>query len=269
MTNIIDPWGSIQIDDYDKVFDEFGIEKITDTYRENLKHLFFERNIVIGHRDFEKVYDRIINKKPFINMTGIATSGDLHFGHKVIIDLFKFFKDLGARNFFAICDIDGYTSRPNKQIPTMKDAKEYAKDNLAHVLALGLDKKDIYVQSSKPPKYYEFTFEISKKITENMYKAIYTGKDVSVNFGKFSAVILQLADILHSQLPEFGSKMPSITCIALEQDPHLRLVRDVAKKLPYDLETPSALYILHQSGLLEGRKMSSSEPNSAIFLNDD
>ncbi len=268
MQKAIDPWGAIQIDDYEKVFDEFGIEKIPDSYKKELNHFIFERKIAIGQRDLKKVYQRILDKKPFINMTGIATSGYLHLGHKLIIDIFKLFKNLGARNFFAICDIDGYSSRPNKTMPSMREAKKYAIDNLAHVLALGLDKEDIYVQSQKPSKYYEFAFEISKKITENMYKAIYTGKSEAINFGKFSAVILQLADILHGQIPAFGQKMPSITCIALEQDPHLRLVRDMAKRLPYDLETPSAIYIRHQSGLLEGKKMSSSEPNSAIFLND-
>jgi len=259
----IDPWGAIEIKDYGKVFKEFGLKPFPDKYKKRLNHLAFRRNIVIAHRDFEKIYDRIVNKKPFINMTGIATSGYLHMGHKAVIDLFIFFKNCGAKNFFGICDIDAYTSR--KKIPDLKTAKEFAVSNLADAFALGLTKKDVYIQSKKEQRYYEFTFELSKKITGATFQAIYGTLDL----GKISANLLQYADILHGQLKEYCGKMPSITAIAIEQDPHIRAVRDVAKRLPYDFELPSSIYIIHQPGLKEGMKMSSSEPDTAIFLNDE
>jgi len=260
----IDPWGSEVIEDYEKLFAEFGLKRISEEVRSNLKHLSFERNIVIGHRDFEKVYDRITSRRPFINMTGIATSGELHFGHKVIVDIFKFFKDNGGRNYFAICDIDAYVSRPDSRVPSLEVAKEYAVENLSHVLALGLDEKDVYVQSRKERRYYEFAFEVSKKITESTFRAIYGHLDL----GKIAANLLQYADILHPQLPEYEGKMPSITVIAAEQDPHLRAVRDLATRLPYDFELPSALIIVHLSGLKAGKKMSKSDPETCIFLGD-
>lgn len=262
MKKIIDPWGSGVIKDYEHVFKEFGVEKFLDVWKKKLKHRFFKRDIVIAHRDFDKIIKKIENKKPFINMTGIATSGPLHFGHKVDIDLFVFFKSLGARNYFAICDIDAYNSRP--KIKTMKDAKEFAVNNLAHVLALGLDEKDCYIQSKKEQRYYEFTFEIAKKITERQYQAVYGHTDL----GKIQAVLLQIADILHGQLPNFEGKMPSITGIGLEQDPHAKITRDVVKRLPYNMEVPSFIYFKHQTGLQKGKKMSSSEPDTAIFLED-
>ncbi|MFH1473329.1 MAG: tryptophan--tRNA ligase [Candidatus Aenigmatarchaeota archaeon] len=258
----IDPWGSIEIKDYSNVFKEFGLKPFPEEYRKNLNHLAFRRKIVIAHRDFEKVYNRIMNKKPFINMTGIASSGYLHMGHKAVIDLFIFFKNCGAKNLFGICDIDAYTSR--KKIPDLKTAKEFAVSNLADVLALGLTKNDVYIQSKKEQRYYEFTFELSKKITGATFQAIYGTLDL----GKVSANLLQYADILHGQLKEYCGKMPSITAIAIEQDPHIRAVRDVAKRLPYDMELPSSIYITHQPGLKEGMKMSSSVPDTAIFLRD-
>lgn len=259
---MIDPWGASLISDYEHVFKEFGLERFPQKYRERLNHRLFERGIVIAHRDFEKVLERIDKKLPFIQMTGIATSGKLHFGHKLDIDLFLFFKSLGARNYFAICDIDAYVSRP--KIKSMDEAKRYAVDNLAHVLALGLDEDDVYVQSRKEQRYYEFTFEISKKITEKMFRATYGHLDL----GKMSANLLQYADILHPQLPEYEGKMPSLTGIALEQDPHAKITRDIARRLPYPLELPSFIYFLHQSGLREGKKMSTSEPETAIFLDE-
>lgn len=195
-------------------------------------------------------------------MTGIASSGNYHLGHKLDIDMFLFFKNLGAKNYFAICDIDAYTSRP--KVKSMEEAKEYAVNNIAHALALGIEEKDIYIQSKKEQRYYEFAFEISKKITENEFRAVYG----AVDLGKVSANLLQYADILHPQLLEYEGKMPSITGIGLEQDPHARLTRDVAQRLHYYLEIPSFIYFLHQSGLQKGKKMSSSEPETAIFLDD-
>ena len=259
----IDPWGS-ELIDYQHLISEFGMEKFPEEYIKKLKYRLFERGIIVGHRDFGKVMKRIEEKKPFIQMTGIATSGKLHLGHKIDIDLFVFFKSLGAKNYFAFCDIDAYTTRP--KMKSMKEAKENAIENIAHGLALGLDEKDIYLQSKKEQRYYEFAFEISKKITENEFRAVYG----SVDLGKVAANLLQYADILHPQLPEYEGKMPSVTGIAPEQDPHARVTRDIAQRLQtqYDIEIPSFIYFMHQSGLQKGKKMSSSDPNTAIFLSD-
>lgn len=260
----IDPWGSVTLD-YEKLYTEFGIQRISEEMKKRLKHPAFTRGIIIAHRDFEKIFERIKNRQPFINMTGIASSGKLHLGHKLDIDIFLFFKKIGGRNYFAIADIDGYVSRPDSNVPSLQKAKEFAAENLSHVLALGLTKKDIYIQSKKEPRYYEFAFEISKKITENTFRAIYGHLDL----GKMSANLLQFADILHPQLAEYEGKMPSITAIGLDQDPHIRACRDVAKRLPYPLELPSSIYFQFVPSLLGPKvKMSSSKPETAIFLSD-
>ncbi|MBS3061620.1 MAG: tryptophan--tRNA ligase [Candidatus Diapherotrites archaeon] len=262
--NAIDAWSNQAITDYDHVFKEFGLKPFPKTMATELNHYLFERGIIIAHRDFDKIFERIQKKKPFINITGIASSGPYHLGHKVDIDLFAFLKKKGAKNYFAVCDIDGYVSRSDAKVPSMKAAKEFAVQNTADALALGLDPEDIYVQSKKPSRYYEFSFEISKKITTSTFEAIYGHLDM----GKISANLLQYADILHGQLPEFEGKMPSVTGIGLDQDPHARATRDFVERLPYEMEKPSFLYFKHQSGLKEGSKMSASEPDTAIFLND-
>lgn len=257
---LIDPWGSKSLEKYDHVFNKFGLSKFPEDKK--LNHYVFSRGLVIAHRDFDKVFNCIKGKKAFINMTGIASSGRFHLGHKFDVDVFKFFKSVGGRNYFAIADIDGYTSRKN--LKNMEQAKELAVKNLAHVLALGLSKKDVYVQSRKGPEYYTLALETSKKITENMFKSVYGHLDI----GKIIANLLQYADILHPQLKSYEGKMPSLTGIGLDQDPHAKLCRDVAKRLSYNFEMPSFLYFKHQGGLKEGFKMSSSEPETAIFLDD-
>ncbi|MEK6957481.1 MAG: tryptophan--tRNA ligase [archaeon] len=261
----IDPWGSASVTDYGHVFKEFGLRPFPKASASFLNHFLFGRGIIIAHRDFEKVAKCIESKKPFVNITGIASSGPYHFGHKVDVDLFRFFKSKGAKNFFAVSDLDAFLSRPDSKIPDLATAKKWAVKNVADLLAFGLDEEDIYVQSNRKNKrYYEFAFELSKKITKNTFEAVYG----HVDLGKVAANFLQYADILHPQLLEFEGPMPSITGIGLDQDPHARLTRDIAKRLPYKLEVPSFIYFMHQSGLQPGSKMSASHPETAVFMSD-
>lgn len=264
----IDPWGGLEIKDYSHVFREFGLNPILPAVSKKLGHYLFEREIIIAHRDFEPVLECIGKKRPFINITGIAASGQLHLGHKVDLDLFLFFKKMGAKNYFAVCDLDAFLSRPDEKVPSLEAAKKNAVGNLSHALAMGLSEKDVYVQgqgsTKNPRRYFEFAFELSKKITKNTFEAVYG----HVDLGKVGANFLQYADILHPQLKEFEGPMPSVTGIGLDQDPHARVTRDIARRLPYGLRLPSFVFFAHQSGLREGSKMSSSRPETAIFLDD-
>jgi tryptophanyl-tRNA synthetase len=264
MTKTLDAWGSKEIKISDKLLKEFGLKPFTGELLRTDNYLL-HRGVIVAHRDFERVAQAAAAGKPFLQVTGVATSGELHLGHKVDIDVFLMLREIGARSFFCVCDIDAYVSRPDEKVPSMAKAKEYAVTTVAHLLAFGVKPEEIYVQSRKEPRYYEFTFELSKKITENTFKGIYGHLDL----GKLSANLLQYADILHQQLPEYAGPMPSVTAIGVEQDPHARAARDLVKRLAYKkMVPPSFLYFKHQGGLQEGAKMSSSEPETAIFLTD-
>ena len=258
----INAWDSGAIKDYEHVFEEFGLSKFTE-YNLTDSYLF-KRKIIVAHRDFSKIADAIRHKKKFLQLTGIASSGEMHLGHKIDVDFYLLFRKLGAKSRFSISDIDGYVSRPDAKVPSMAAAKEIAVRNAADAIALGVPPSEIYAQSNMPREYYQLTYEVSKKITNKMFEAIYGHTDL----GKISAVLLQIADILHVQMPHMFGKAPTITGIGIDQDPHARLTRDVAKRLDYDFEMPSFFYFRHLSGLKEGSKMSSSEPDTAIFLKD-
>jgi len=259
----IDPWGAKEVKIDEKLIKEFGLKKF-DEKNKPIDHYLFDRGIIMAHRDFEIIDKCIKKKKPFIQLTGIASSGPFHLGHKIDGDVYLLFRKLGAKSFFVVSDIDAYVSRPDSKVPSLNKAKENAVEIIAHLLALGIPKEDIYLQSKKEPRYYEFAFEISKKITENAFKAIYG----HLNLGKISANLLQYSDILHLQLEEYFGPTNTITGIGIEQDPHARACRDLVRKLPYKLKLPSFIYFLHQSGLQKGSKMSASMPDTAIFLND-
>jgi len=259
----LDPWGAKEIKIDEKLIKNFGLKKF-DKNNPPFDNYLFERGIIIAHRDFDIIEKTLKTHKPVLQITGIASSGPLHLGHKLDVDIYLMLRKLGAKSRFAVCDIDAYVSRPDSKILSLEKAKEYAVDNVAHLLALGVPKEDIYVQSRKEARFYEFAFELSKKITENEFKAIYG----HLNLGKLSANLLQYADILHLQLKEYFGPNPTITGIGIEQDPHARAVRDLARKLPYKMKIPSFIYFTHQSGLQEGSKMSASLPDTAIFLDD-
>ena len=258
----INAWSSEAIKDYEHIFEEFGLSRFSNTEISD-SHLF-RREIIVAERDFSKIAEAIKKRQKFLQLTGIASSGDLHLGHKTDIDFYLEFRRLGAKSRFCIADIDGYVSRPDSKVPSMKTAKEIAVRNAADAIALGIPPSEIYAQSNMPREYYQLSFEISKKITNNMFEAIYGHTDL----GKISSVLLQIADILHVQLPQYYGRAPSITGIGLDQDPHARLTRDVARRLDYNFEVPSFFYFRHLSGLKEGSKMSSSDPDTAIFLKD-
>ncbi|MDD3245201.1 MAG: hypothetical protein PHU47_03580, partial [Candidatus ainarchaeum sp.] len=132
---IIDAWSSNKIENYDHVFKKFGLEKFTDYDLSD--HYLFTRKIIIAQRDFNKIRKAIENKSKFLQLTGIASSGDLHFGHKIDVDLFLLFKKLGATSKFCICDIDAYVSREDSKVKDMVTAKEIAVKNVADIIALG------------------------------------------------------------------------------------------------------------------------------------
>lgn len=259
----IDPWGSVDISEHQQLFDEFGIEEWEDD-EFDINHRLFDRGIVIGHRDFDKVYEGMQDGS-FINMTGIASSGDLHMGHKVVLDLFTYFQDEGAESYFAVADLDALTTR--EHIDSLDDLEDSVVNNAANAIALGVDPDNIYLQSDKGGAYKNLGFQTGDAMTFNEFDSTYGVQDGD-SLGRASAVMLQMADILHPQLEEYEGQMPSITGVSLDQDPHLRMVRDVSRRLPYDLEAPSSIYISQQAGLQEGKKMSSSEPKTAIFLDD-
>ena len=83
------------------------------------------------------------------------------------------------------------------------------------------------------------------------------------------AALLQTTDMLHPMLPEFEGPIPVVVPVGTDQDPHLRLARDIAGRTKaYTFSTLASTYHVFVPGL-GGGKMSSSDQNSFIALTDD
>lgn len=261
----IDPWGSAKIESYEKLFESFGIEKF-ESFAKKLKdpHMLMTRGVVIGQRDYKQIFDAILNKRDYAMMTGFMPSGKFHFGHKMVADQIVWYQNHGAELFVAVADMEAYAVRQMSLEETRKIAIE---EYILNYIALGLKPRNLHLwfQSNYKPSYYKLAAMFSRKITMNEFKAIYG----ELSPGKIQAVLLQIADIMHPQLKEFGGPKPVVVPVGTDQDPHIRITRDVAARFKEDFGfiLPSSTYHKFTTGLDSG-KMSSSKPESYIALSD-
>ena len=275
MQDRIDPWGSEAVKDYDKLEKEFGIEdfkrlipKIKDPM------LTMRRGIVFGHRDFGRIINAINRKQKFVMLTGLMPSGKFHIGHKMVADEIIYLQQHGAITYLIVADIEAYNMRGQRLEELRKTAIE---EYLINYIALGLKPKkcDFYFQSARssdPEKanaYYRLIGMVSKRTTFNEMRAIYG----ELTPGKIMSVFTQVADILHPELPEFEGKCPVVVPVGVDQDPHIKLTRDIAARMNGNKESdfipPSSFYHEFMPGLKGiDTKMSSSDPYSYVALTD-
>lgn len=225
---IIDPWSSATYQDYARLRDEFGIEEFDDSLWKDLPkpHKLLRRGIVFGHRDFQLIKDSIQNNKPWAILTGLMPSGKMHLGHKMVIDEVIYYQSLGADIFIAVADLESYGTRGY----SLEETKKLALDEyILNYIALGLkpEKCRIYYQS-KNQDVKDLTFLLGKKVNWSQMIATY-GFNGSTNMTHIMSPLIQTGDILHVQLEKYGGVKPVLVPVGVDQDPHIRLSRDIAQ----------------------------------------
>ncbi len=263
----IDPWSMRIPKDYTKLMREFGIESFEEVLgRVPRPHHLMRRKVIFGHRDFGRVLNAIRQGGKFVVMTGLMPSGKMHLGHKLVIDQLIWYQKRRAKIYLCVADLEAYSARGL----SFEDSRRYAVDEyLANYLALGLDlrKCNVYFQS-KSDAVRHLGFILSKKVTFSEMRAIYGFADES-HISHIFYPMIDAADILHPQLEEFEGPCPTVVPVGIDQDPHLRLARDVASRFEgeFGFVPPSSTYHRLLQGLT-GDKMASSRPETAIFLTD-
>ncbi len=221
------------------------------------------RGIVFGQRGYKIIVDAMNNNSEFVVLTGMMPSGRMHIGHKMVVDQIIWYQERGAEIRIPIADFESYATRH----VDLKEAENIAiQEYVVNYLALGLKPKKcrIYFQS-KNNRMKDFAFLLAKKINLSEMRAIY-GFTGETNISHFWSPIIQVSDILHPQLD--GPK-PTVVPVGVDQDPHIRLTRDVASRYKdIKLIPPASTYHRFMTGLT-GQKMSSSDPQTAIFLTDN
>jgi len=221
---IIDPWSSEKYE-YEKLFENFGIERFTPNLWNDLPNapFFFRRNIVFGHRDFDKIKRAINSNGKWAILTGLMPSGKMHFGHKIVIDQVIYYQSIGADINIAVADIEAYATRGF----SLKEAERLAiEEYIVNYIALGLKPCRIYFQS-RNEDVKDLAYLLAKKANLSQVNAIY-GFQGSTNMTHVFAPFIQTGDILHVQMEKYGGLRPTLVPVGVDQDPHIRFCRDLA-----------------------------------------
>ena len=227
--NEINPWESSSIDDYQKLFDEFGISRFDELLpRIKHPHRFMRRGIIFGHRSYDSIVDAINSKKPFSAMSGFMPSGRIHLGHKMVMEEIIWHQQQGGTVFMAVADMEAHSVRGiSWKMCRRIGVEEY----ILSLIALGFEPEGgrIYFQSTSP-QVRDLAFELGVKANFSELSAIY-GFNGETNIAHMVSATMQSADILHPQLQEFGGPRPVVIPVGADQDPHIRLTRGLADKM--------------------------------------
>jgi tryptophanyl-tRNA synthetase len=223
----LDPWGAVKIDNYSKLFDEFGISKFDELLAKIPNpHRYMRRHVIFGHRSYESVLRAMLSGEPFAAMSGFMPTGKAHLGHKMVMEEIIWHQQQGGDVFLAIADMEAHAVRGK----SWKECREFGvNEYILSAIALGLEPgAHIYFQSKSDP-VKDLSFELGIKANFSELSAIY-GFSGETNIAHMVSAITQSADILHPQLKEFGGPKPVVIPVGSDQDPHIRLTRGLAYK---------------------------------------
>lgn len=259
---IIDPWGSELVEDYEKIVKDFGLEIFDKTMFPEPNRIM-RRNVVFAGRDLKEISKAIKEKKKFYVLSGIMPTGEkIHFGNKMVVENIKYFQEQGAHAYVLVADLESAAARGISLEEAKKRALEF---HVPAYIALGLDpKKTTFYFQSENKEVVHLAYEFAKKITLSEFQAIYGNADP----GRIMSAVTQAGDILYPQLKE---RMPGIIPVGIDQDPHIRLTRDIARrtKEKYKFFLPSSIYHKYTPSLDGDLKMSKSKPESCIDLPEE
>ncbi|MEM5766316.1 MAG: tryptophan--tRNA ligase [Candidatus Aenigmatarchaeota archaeon] len=270
---IVTPWEVKGEIDYEKLMKQFGIASLDEKLLERIKkhtkelHHFLRRRIFFAHRDLDWALDEYENGNKFFLYTGRAPSGPIHMGHLVPWMFTKWLQDkLDVELWFQFPDEEKFLFHSEL---TLEDTKKYTYENMLDVIALGFDPKKTYflVDTIHANLMYKEACKIAKKITFSTVKAVF-GFTNETNIGSIFYTAMQAVPAL---LPSVLKRknIPCLVPLAVDQDPHFRIARDVLPKLGfYKPAIIHCIFLPGLGGMMQQGKMSSSEKQTAIFTTD-
>ncbi|HJM12915.1 MAG TPA: tryptophan--tRNA ligase [Candidatus Thalassarchaeaceae archaeon] len=222
----IDPWSSDQSTDYGRIIEQFGLDSVDPSGLPN-PGMLHRRGIVFAHRDLDVVVGCMERSDPFGVLTGLMPSGRMHLGHSMVIDQVRWFQEQGADITVTVADLEALATRGT----SLSKGRETAISEYIHnYAALGLipDTTNVYFQSSRP-SVQRLAFTLGRRTNLSEFESIY-GFSGSTNLAHVQAPLVQVGDIIHPQLEEYGGLRPIVVPVGVDQDPHIRLTRDIAQK---------------------------------------
>jgi tryptophanyl-tRNA synthetase len=263
---VVTPWEVRGRVDYDKLINIFGTQPITRELLDRIEglagelHVLLRRGVFFSHRDLDLVLDDYINGRGFFLYTGRGPSGPMHIGHLIPFILTKWFQDKFRVNvYIMITDDEKYWDEPGM---SLRDVRRWAYENTLDIIAVGFDPDRTFVfhDIEYIGKLYPMAVKVAKRINFNTARAVF-GFTGSTNIGLIFYPALQV-------VPTFFEKRRCLIPAAIDQDPYWRIQRDLAESLGYYKTAAIHSKFMPPLTGLEG-KMSTSRPETAIFLHDD
>ncbi|SNZ17580.1 tryptophanyl-tRNA synthetase [Natronoarchaeum philippinense] len=224
----LDPWGSSSVADYRKLFEDFGIGEFDDLLDGvPSPHYLMRRGVIFGHRDYEPVAEAMREGEPFAALSGFMPTGDPHIGHKLVFDEIIWHQERGGDAYGLIADLEAHSARGL----TWDEIDEHARDYILSLLALGFDPEEgtLYRQSDNR-EVQDLAFELGAEANFSELESIY-GFDGETDVSHMQSVVTQMADILYPQVAD--EPKPTVIPVGPDQDPHMRLARDLAARTRY------------------------------------
>lgn len=231
------------------------------------KSYFFDRRIVKAHLDFEPLTKNIASGEEFCVVSGKNPSTSLHLGHLALFKFLRELQGLGAKVIVPLTDDESFI---DGKVENLREGKRIAEEKIIRdLIALGFDsKRTSIVIHSDCPDLYKTSMFFGNHLTLSSVKTVFGKDSLDTPAKVFYRGAVQLSSILLPQLEEFGGKKHVLIPVGFDQHPYILLTRDIAKKVHFI--PPSELVLQFLPSLVSPEdKMSSSEPQSAIFTDDD
>ncbi len=266
----VNPWEVSGKIDYEKLVKEFGVEKLDEKTLERIKkhtgdlHFMLRRKIFFADRDLNWLLDKYEKGEKFFMYTGRGPSGPLHLGHLQTWVFAKWLQDkFNCDLWFQFTDDEKFLFSGK----SYEEIQKWTHENMLDVIAIGFDpwKTHFLIDTRHANLMYPEAIKVAKKITYSTVKAAF-GFDDSKNIGEIFYTSMQAVPAFLPSVLK-GKEIPCLIPLAIDQDPHFRVARDVYPKLGH--YKPA---IIHGTFLppltgTEG-KMSSSQENVAILTTD-
>jgi len=250
--------------DYDRLREQFGADPLTDAQVARFPdHPMLRRRVFYAGRDVDRYLAAAERGATHTVVTGVGPSGPMHLGHVLVFYLAKRLQQAtGAHVYIPLSDDEKFYA---KDLP-FEEIAAATRSNLRDLLAVGFDpdRTRIVVDRLDADVLYPQAARLAEGITQATVDATYGEPD---NVGLSFYPAMQAAHLLLPQLVH--GPHPTLVPVAVDQDPHVRVCRDVAAKERFDATKPGALLGKFLPALDGPGKMSSSDDAPAIELTDD
>ncbi len=186
---------------------------------------------IVGSRDADLFMQALIDGQRCKVIATMPTDGPMHLGHGALGNLLIHFQSLGAEISLGFRD----------ESASRDDARRNALERLLTLAAAGLDleRADAYLQLDRST-VVETAFGLGEATPLSVLNSA-LGLRLNSSATDTFLPLLRLADILHTQQPEYGGPCRTLVIDGIGGDVYVRMARNIADR--FGFIRPSALYL--------------------------